>query len=66
MPRFVKQYGHVAAEIRQALEKYATDVRKGTFPGEEHAYKIPADELKLFESELDSGVMVGDAGGDWL
>lgn len=66
MPRFVKQYGHVAAEIRQALETYATEVRNGTFPGEEHGYKIPGDELKLFESELDAGVVVGDAGGDWL
>ena len=66
MPRFVKQYAHVAQEIRRALEAYAAEVRNGAFPGEEHAYKIPAEELKLFESELDAGVVVGDAGGDWL
>jgi 3-methyl-2-oxobutanoate hydroxymethyltransferase len=66
MPRFVKQYGHVAEVIRRALETYASEVRSGVFPGEEHGYKIPAEELKLFESELDAGVVVGDAGGDWL
>lgn len=66
MPRFVKQYAHVADTIRKALETYAADVRNGTFPSDEHGYKIPAEELKLFESELESGVTVGDPGGDWL
>jgi len=66
MPRFVKQYAHVAETIRKALETYAADVRNGTFPSDEHGYKIPAEELKLFESELESGVAVGDAGSDWL
>jgi len=66
MPRFVKQYAHVAETIRKALETYAADVRNGTFPSDEHGYKIRAEELKLFESELESGVAVGDAGSDWL
>jgi 3-methyl-2-oxobutanoate hydroxymethyltransferase len=66
MPRFVKQYAQVADTIRKALETYAAEVRNGTFPSDEHGYKIPAEELKLFESELESGVAVGDAGGDWL
>jgi len=66
MPRFVKQYAHVAETIHKALETYAADVRNGTFPSDEHGYKIPAEELKLFESELESGVAVGDAGSDWL
>ena len=47
MPRFVKQYAHVADTIRKALETYAADVRNGTFPSDEHGYKIPAEELKL-------------------
>ena len=66
MPRFVKQYAHLAEEMRRALETYAAEVRSGAFPTSEHAYKIPAEELALFESELDSGALVGDASGDWF
>jgi 3-methyl-2-oxobutanoate hydroxymethyltransferase len=66
LARFVKQYGHLAEETRKALEAYAAEVRSGAFPAEEHGYGIPDEELKLFESELESGVTVGDAGGDWL
>jgi len=66
LARFVKQYGHLAEETRKALEAYAAEVRSGAFPADEHSYGIPDEELKLFESELESGVTVGDAGGDWL
>jgi 3-methyl-2-oxobutanoate hydroxymethyltransferase len=66
MPRFVKQYAHLAEETRSALEAFAADVRAGTFPAREHAFLIPAEELALFESELDSGILVGDGSGDWL
>ena len=66
LARFVKQYGHLAEETRKALEAYAAEVRSGAFPADEHSYGIPDEELKLFDSELESGVTVGDAGGDWL
>src|SRR5947208_2815944 len=66
LARFAKQYGHLAEETRKALEAYAADVRGGAFPAEEHGYGIPDEELALFESGLDSGALVGDAGGDWL
>ena len=50
LPRFVKRYASLSREIRDALEAYAADVRAGTFPGEEHTYAMPEDELALFES----------------
>ena len=70
-PRFVKRYAHLAEDIRQALSAYSADVRRGVFPAEEHTYGIPDEELALFESELDSGVLIRaeDARGsesDWL
>jgi 3-methyl-2-oxobutanoate hydroxymethyltransferase len=70
-PRFVKRYGHLAEDIRTALSTYAAEVRNGTFPADEHAYGIPDEELALFESELDSGVLVHaedarGSGSDWL
>ena len=63
MPRFVKQYAHVAADIRAGLEQFAAEVRSGAFPTDEHAYRISAEELHLFEAEIGPGVLAGD---DWL
>jgi 3-methyl-2-oxobutanoate hydroxymethyltransferase len=70
-PRFVKRYAHLAQDIRTALAAYSADVRSGAFPTEEHSYGIPEEELALFESELDSGVLVRaedarGSGSDWL
>jgi 3-methyl-2-oxobutanoate hydroxymethyltransferase len=63
-PRFVKRYADLARETRRGVAAFAADVRSGAFPAEEHGYKIPAEELKLFESELTpEGVLAGD---DWL
>jgi 3-methyl-2-oxobutanoate hydroxymethyltransferase len=55
-PRFVKQYADLASEIRGALEAYATDVRTGAFPEEQHTYAMPEDELAEFEASLDHAV----------
>lgn len=62
-PRFVKRYADVAGEIRKGLAAFVADVRNGTYPADEHVYKIPAEELALFESEIAPGVLAGD---DWL
>ncbi|HSS74546.1 MAG TPA: 3-methyl-2-oxobutanoate hydroxymethyltransferase [Gaiellaceae bacterium] len=55
LPRFVKRYANLSREIRDALEAYAAEVRSGAFPGEEHTYEMPAEELAEFE-ELDRAV----------
>jgi 3-methyl-2-oxobutanoate hydroxymethyltransferase len=52
-PRFVKRYANLADEIRDALRRYAEDVRSGAFPQAEHTYSIPEDELELFEAQLE-------------
>jgi 3-methyl-2-oxobutanoate hydroxymethyltransferase len=48
--RFVKRYADVGSQIQRALEAYAEDVRSGDFPGAEHTYTIPEDELALFDA----------------
>jgi 3-methyl-2-oxobutanoate hydroxymethyltransferase len=50
--RFVKRYADVGGTIKNALERFAADVRAGAFPEEEHTYSIPEEELALFESGL--------------
>lgn len=47
--RFVKRYAEIGDTIRSALESFAADVRERRFPGEQHTYAMPADELALFE-----------------
>jgi 3-methyl-2-oxobutanoate hydroxymethyltransferase len=49
-PRFTKRYAEIGAEIQRALESFAAEVRSGEFPGEEHTYAMPADELETFLS----------------
>jgi 3-methyl-2-oxobutanoate hydroxymethyltransferase len=38
LPRFVKQYAHLADTLATAASAYADDVRTGTFPGPEHGF----------------------------
>jgi len=54
LPRFVKRYGNLSREIRDALESYAEDVRSGTFPEEQHTYEMPFEELEDFERMIES------------
>jgi len=37
-PRFVRKYADLGSKILEAVREYADDVRKGSFPGEEHVY----------------------------
>ncbi|MBX9620361.1 MAG: 3-methyl-2-oxobutanoate hydroxymethyltransferase [Hyphomicrobiales bacterium] len=40
VPKFVKKYGAIGDQIRQAIEDYATEVRARTFPSKEHTYDM--------------------------
>jgi 3-methyl-2-oxobutanoate hydroxymethyltransferase len=53
--RYVKRYAELAPVIQDALEHYAADVRSGSFPGEEHTYSIPEEELAAFVSGSRAG-----------
>jgi len=39
VPKFVKQYAHVSADIARAAETYAADVRARRFPFDENVYR---------------------------
>jgi 3-methyl-2-oxobutanoate hydroxymethyltransferase len=49
-PRFVKRYADLGEVIVEALGRFAEEVRGGSFPEEQHTYKMPDDELKRFEA----------------
>lgn len=43
-PRFAKRYADLAPLIRQALQNYANDIRSGTFPEDQHVFKMDEDQ----------------------
>jgi 3-methyl-2-oxobutanoate hydroxymethyltransferase len=38
VPRFVKQYAHLAQTLRTAAQAFRDDVRDGNYPGPEHSF----------------------------
>jgi len=38
VPKFVKQYANLNSSIREAVKAYLEEVKKGTFPDEEHSF----------------------------
>ena len=45
-PKFVKRYAEAGTLIREAIGRYAAEVRAGTFPGEEHSFGLAEEVLK--------------------
>lgn len=46
--RFVKRYADIGDLVVEGIERYATEVRDGTYPAPEHCYGIDAAELAAF------------------
>ena len=46
VPKFVKQYTQIRKTILEALKEYKEDVVAVTFPGPEHAFKMPDETLE--------------------
>jgi 3-methyl-2-oxobutanoate hydroxymethyltransferase len=51
-PRFVKRYADLGAVITDALERFADDVRGGSFPEQQHTYAMPEEEAEAFETDI--------------
>src|SRR3954471_12343134 len=46
VPKFVRRFADVRAEMLRGVEAYAHAVREREFPGPEHTYSIPPEELE--------------------
>jgi len=53
-PRFAKQYADLGKQIVEGLSQYAHEVREGSFPGREHSFTIPTEELEKLRGSLGS------------
>ncbi len=45
-PKFVKRFGEIGAQMKEAFQKYIEEVRSGAFPAEEHTFKIDDDVIE--------------------
>ena len=48
-PKFVKKYANVSEVITKAIRTYVEDVHAGTFPAEEHCYRVIESEVPKFQ-----------------
>lgn len=46
VPKFVKQFANIGDRMKQAFADYKKEVSEGTFPAEEHTYKIDDDVIE--------------------
>lgn len=54
LPKFARKYADVASIVKEAVKKYAGDVRAGTFPAPEHQFRIKKEELAKLKDLLKS------------
>lgn len=52
MPRFCKQYAHLAPVIESAIAEYCKEVGDGSFPAAEHCYAMPDDQVASLDAAL--------------
>ena len=50
IPSFVKQYAHLASQIREAIATYKKEVKSGSFPDEEHSFNLQFDVQNLLDN----------------
>ncbi|MHB0884872.1 MAG: 3-methyl-2-oxobutanoate hydroxymethyltransferase [Bacillota bacterium] len=55
LPKFVKQYGHLAKDASTALADYAREVRQGAFPQPEQTYEIKKEQMDAILADLKKG-----------
>lgn len=51
-PKFVKKYADLNGLIFQAMLQYKEEVQQQTFPGKEHTYGMPTEEMKKLHKML--------------
>lgn len=51
VPKFVKRYANISKEIESAIKNFKQEVEAGIFPGKEHSFTIPKEELEKLKNE---------------
>lgn len=53
VPRFVKRYANLAGQVTDAVTTYKQEVESGAFPGPEHGFAMPDEELRQLRVDGD-------------
>ncbi len=63
LPKFVKQYAHIADDAVAALEEFFADVESGAFPSDAETYHMPAGSEEILRnlSSPSSDILADDA-----
>jgi 3-methyl-2-oxobutanoate hydroxymethyltransferase len=64
-PRFVKQFAHIGAAMREGVAAYASEVRSRAYPAPEHTYKIDPEQLSAFETAVRASGAGENVLADW-
>lgn len=51
-PKFAKKYVNIGQQIVKALKVFIEETENGIFPGPEHCYKMPEEEIKKIKKML--------------
>jgi 3-methyl-2-oxobutanoate hydroxymethyltransferase len=51
-PKFVKRFANIGEQIVKAFEDFRVEVEKGSFPGPEHCYGMPKEEVEKLQIQL--------------
>lgn len=50
-PKFVKHFGNIGDSMKQAFSDYSKEVKEGSFPAEEHTFKIEDEVMEQLYKE---------------
>ncbi|GAB6875515.1 3-methyl-2-oxobutanoate hydroxymethyltransferase [Thermaerobacter litoralis] len=59
VPRFARRYAELGQLALEALQRYAADVRRRTFPTDEHSYHLPPEVLQRLDLRPERGGVEG-------
>jgi 3-methyl-2-oxobutanoate hydroxymethyltransferase len=63
--RFVKRYAEIHRGMVEGVTRYASEVRRRSFPAEEHSYSIDPDELRALRDYLEQDSLAANTPWDW-
>ncbi len=52
VPKFVKQYAQLRTQIIDAIGRYREEVRSADFPGPEHSFSMPQENLEQLKKQM--------------
>lgn len=59
-PKFAKRYANISQTATNAFAEFASDVRSGNFPDDDHSYKMKPEEVEKLKKALKNEGAVDD------